>query len=892
VTLPSRLRSWLGAVLRRSRLEREMDAELRFHLEAHAADLVRAGMPAAEAVRRARLAFGAVDGAKEQCRQARGVHLLDTLAQDLRYGARHLLASPGFTAVAVLTLALGIGANTAIFSAVDALLLGALPVPDSRRLVSSWAMREGYDPFGTSALELAAYRDRSDAFARCGVARSRSWNLLGEAEPERVQGAAVQADFLAALGVHAVLGRDIGAAEDRPGGPAVALLSHGFWQRRFGGDRRVLGRSLNLDGRITTIIGVLPPGFDYPDAAEIWVPLQTRLDGLPLAAAAEHSFVLAARLRPGVSVERADARSKEIARQLEREYPQVERGWSVAVVPLRRELLADLGGRVEKSLLALLAAVGFLLLLCCANVAGLLLARGVTRGREIALRRALGAGRGRIVRQLVTESLLLASLGGLGGLLLARGMLPLLRSLSPIQALAFSATLANLRLDGRALAFLAAVTVLTGVASGLWPAIQEASSHALMGVLREGGRRAGTGKAGRRSLSALVVAEMALAVALLAGGALTLQSFQRLRRMELGFRPENLLTMHMELSPTKYRDLPQRVSFVERVLGRIESLPGVAAAGATTNIPLSSFTAYDAVFTVEGGPPVNPADVPITSHRLVSPGYLETLGVTLVKGRLLDRRDRAGAQPVAVISEELARQGWHDTDPIGKRLRRVRPGQTDPWLTVVGVVRDVKEDRGNFRVARPVWYLPYAQQANVYPIDLVVKASGDPAGLARAVRRAVLAVDPDQPVSNVITMDAQLQGLLVTERFSAILMGALAATGLLLAVIGLYGVMAYSVSRLTGEIGLRVALGAVPADIFRMVLGRGAALVLGGLLLGLSSAAALARLLAGTLYGVEANDPGTFAAISMLLALVALAACALPARRAMRVEPTVALRLE
>jgi putative ABC transport system permease protein len=445
---------------------------------------------------------------------------------------------------------------------------------------------------------------------------------------------------------------------------------------------------------------------------------------------------------------------------------------------------------------------------------------------------------------------------------------------------------------GRALGFLVAVTVLTGVASGLWPAIQEAGSDALMAVLREGGRRAGAGKAGRRSLSALVVAEMAIAVALLVGGALTLQSFQRLRRMELGFRPESLLTMHMELSPAKVRQFPQRVSFVERVLGRIESLPGVVAAGATTNMPLSSFTAYDAVFTVAGGAPANPADVPITSHRLVSPGYLETLGVTLVKGRLLDRRDRADSQPVAVISEELARQGWAGADPIGKRLRRVRPGQTDPWLTVVGVVRDVKEDRFNFRVARPVWYLPYAQQANVYPIDLVVKASGDPAGLARAVRRAVLAVDPDQPISNVITMNAQLRGVLVTERFSAILMGALAAIGLLLAVIGLYGVMAYSVSRQTGEIGLRVALGAVPADIFRMVLRRGVALVLGGLLLGLSSAAVLARLLAGTLYGVDANDAGTFATISVLLTLVALAACYLPARRAMRVEPTVALRLE
>jgi putative ABC transport system permease protein len=582
-----------------------------------------------------------------------------------------------------------------------------------------------------------------------------------------------------------------------------------------------------------------------------------------------------------------------IARDLEKEYPQVRRGWSVAVIPLRQELLQDLAGRIEKSMIALLAAVGFLLLICCANVAGLLLARGSARSRELAVRRAVGAGWSRIVIQLVTESLLLAVAGGIGGLLLAYAILPVLNSLNPVATDGFAGTLRSIHLDARVFAFALLVTALTGAASGLLPAIRTAGSRNLISAIQEGGQRSGRGAASRRLLSALAVCEMAIALALLVGGGLVIQSFERLQHIELGFRPGKLMTLHMELSARKYGEFSQRRAFVEKLVDRVRHLPGVASAGITTNIPLDFVNSRDSIFEAEGHPTLDLSSVPITAHRLVTPAYLETLGVSLVQGRLLNEYDRAGTLPVVVISEELARQGWPGEDPLGKRIRRVVPGQPDlPWLTVVGVVRDVKEDSFNFRINRPVWYLPYDQQENFYSLDLVVKPESDAAGLSGTIGRAVREVDPDQPVSNVSSMDQQVAKVLLTERFSAVLMGALALLGILLAVIGLYGVTAYAVSQQTGEISMRMVLGAYPADIYRMVLGRGAKMILGGLLAGLLLAAGLARLLAGTLYSVKANDPVTFLAISLLLASVALVACYLPARRAARVDPLLALRHE
>ena len=471
----------------------------------------------------------------------------------------------------------------------------------------------------------------------------------------------------------------------------------------------------------------------------------------------------------------------------------------------------------------------------------------------------------RVVRQLLTESTVLAMVGGCAGLLLAYSVVPLLHTLNPIETVGLVGPLTDIRIDGRVLGFVALVTLLTAMICALTPVAKAAASNDLMPLMKEGGQHGSAGSAGRRWLAVLVVAELAIAVPLLAGGGLLIQSFERL----------------------------QRAAFVRQGVDRVKNIPGVGSAGITTNMPLTSFVSYDSVFTVEGHPPLNPNDVPITAHRLVTPEYLQTLGVKLVQGRLLDAHDRAEGMPVVVISEELARQGWPGEDPIGKHIKRVRPGQDNfPWLTVVGVVQDIKEDRFNFRIDRPAWYLPYEQSENTQPLDLVVKTSGDPASLGAAVRDAVHAVDPDQAVSNVTTMQAHLAGVVVTERFSAALMGALAALGLTLAIIGLYGVMAYSVSRQTGEMGLRVALGATPREIFKMVVRRGLRLILSGLGLGLAGALLLTRFLSGALYRVNPSDPVTFGLVAALLAIVALAACYVPARRATKVDPIVALRYE
>ncbi|HKS42451.1 MAG TPA: ABC transporter permease [Blastocatellia bacterium] len=818
--------------------------------------------------------------------------VMGDLLQDVRYGLRLLRKKPGFTLIAVLTLALGIGANTAIFSAINTLLLRPLPVEEIDRLVFSYAMREGFDPFGASLMEYAAFRDRGQSFANVGLATSRSFNLIERGEPERIQSAEVVADYINTLGIKPIVGRSFTAEEDQAGGPSVALIGYGLWQRRFGGDTNIVGQSFNLEGRNYTIIGVMPPGFDLPAAAEIWVPLQVNIDSLPLAQLAVGNSEIVARLKPGVSLEQADAEVKGIARQLEQEHSQLRRGWSNQLVWLRQQLLGDLSGRIQKALYALVAAVGFLLLICCANVANLLLARGVARERELAIRRALGASGGRLARQLLTESMMLGLLGGLIGLLLAYWMTPLLGSLSPIERRSFSAFLHDFHIDAQALGFALIISLLTGLIFGLIPAMKAAGSGELMRVIKQGDHRSGQAAGGRRWLNALVISEMAVAVTLLAGGALMVQSFQRLQRIEPGFRTDNLLSMQIVLSPAKYREHQQRIAFIEQTLERVKNLPGVISAGTTTNIPLSH-ASFDAVFTVEGRPPVNPADIPITAHRLVSPDYLKTLGVTLISGRLLDERDRAESLPVVVISEELARQAWPGEDPLGKRIKRGRPEQTDrPWMTVIGLVKDVKEDLFNFRIARPVWYVPYAQIDNSLPLNLVIQTTGNPASLTAAIRDAIRSVDPSQPISNVTTIADHLAGVLITERFSAILMGLLSVLGLVLAALGLYGVMAYSVSERTGEIGLRMALGARPRDIFKLVIGRGVMLVVVGLSFGLIGALVLTRFLSGALYEVSPKDPATFAAISLLLGAVALAACYFPARRASKVDPMIALRNE
>jgi putative ABC transport system permease protein len=817
---------------------------------------------------------------------------MQTLWQDVRYGARILLKSPGYTVIAVIALAISIGANTAIFSAVNSLLLRPLPMEDLDRLVFSIAMREGFDPFATSLLEFSTDKQRHHSFSKMGAALQSSFNLIGRGEPERARGAVVMADYLTTLGVRPVLGRNFTNDEDRPGGPKVALISYGLWQRRFGGNPGVIGETLNLDARSHTIIGVMPPGFDLPAASEIWVPLQINIDSLPLAERAAPNYDVVAKLRPGITIEQADAESKAIARQLEDEYPQIRRGWSVKVISLRQELLGDLAGHVRQALFALMVGVVFLLLICCANVGNLQLARGIARTREFALRRALGANRWRLVRQLLTESTLLALLGGIGGLLLAYWIVPVLAAMNPIRGVSLAGFFHNFKIDGRVLSFTALVTLATGVMFGLVPALKGAGELEVMPRLKQGDQRTGPSAPDRRWLNVLIVVEIAIAMTLLAAGGLMLRSFNRLQHVDLGFRPDNLLTVKMVLPESKYSGYEQRVAFVDGILERVRNLTGVISAGTTTNIPLEREIAYDSVFDVEGRPRPNPNDIPITSHRLVSPDYLKTLGVTLIKGRLIEESDRAGSVPVVVISEELARQAWPGEDPLGKRIKRLRADQNFPWMTVIGVVKDVKEDLFNYRINRPVWYVPYAQLENKFPVNLVVRTNVDPTSVTAAIREAVRAIDPELPIANAMTMNENLGGVLVTERFGAILMTVLAASGLLLAALGLYGVMAYSVSQRTAEIGLRVALGAERADVLQLILGEGAKLTLLGVTIGLAAAWSLTRLFVSLLFGVSASDPATFVSISLLLVSTALVACFFPARRALSVDPMIALRAE
>jgi putative ABC transport system permease protein len=820
---------------------------------------------------------------------------METLLQDVRYGLRTFRARAGFTAVVVITLALGIGANTAIFSAFNALLLRPLPVPDVDRVVFGVALREGFDPFGASFLDYALIRDQARTLASSGLATQRQFQTRQTGEAERLLAAAVTASYLGTLAVRPVAGRLFTQEEDKPGGPAVVIVGHALAQRLFGSDAGSIGKTVELGGAPWSIVGVFPPGFDAPYSAQLWVPMQVDPDALPLDQRAATANEFIARLKPGVSSREADAELKQLARRLEQEYPQIRRGWSFGLVPLRRQYLADLDGSAERLLLAVGVAVGFLLLICCANVASLLLARGVSRESEIAIRRSLGAGRRRIVQQLLTESLLLAFMGGTAGVLLAIWAMPLIGALTPVQAAALGPWLTDFRVDGRVLLFSLAVTVATGALFGLVPALKAAGSDGLMSSINIAGHHAGAGRKRRRSLSALVVAEMALAATLLVGGGLLLQSFHRLQTVDLGFRPDGLVTMELPLSPARYATVAQQSSFIDRVLQQVRSVPGVVAAGITSNVPMQRGITLDSVFEVEGRPPLDPSHVPITAHRLVSPGYAETLGVTLIRGRLLDAGDHERAMPVAVVSEELVRQAWPSEDAIGKRVRRIRAGQRGPWMTVVGVVRDVKEDRFNFRVARPVWYVPYAQQTfppPPLPLNLVVRTTGRWSDVAAAVRAAVGQVDADQPIANVMPLRDQLVDVLIGARFSAVLLAGLAVMGLLLAALGLYGVIAYSVGQRKGEIGLRMALGARPRDILRLVFREGAWLAGIGLALGAAGSRVLGRLIEGALYGVGGGDPATFAVVALLLSCVALLACFLPARRAMRIEPMSALRTE
>jgi putative ABC transport system permease protein len=814
------------------------------------------------------------------------------MISDLRFALRMLAKAPGFTVVAVATLAIGIGASTVVFSALNALFLRPLPVEKPHELTSGYAMRESIDPYTTSLLEYAAYRERSQSFTNCGVGSQRFFNLIGRGEPQRLRGAAVNAGYFGTLGVKTAAGRLFRQEEDRPDGPPVATISYELWQRMFGGDAGVIGRSLNFEEGPYTIIGVLAPGFNMPFAADIWVPLQLNVEALPLQERARTGYDFVARLKPSVNLSQADVELKRIAMSLEQEYPQFRRGWSYKLISLRQNLIGDLRGTTRKALFALAAAVGFVLLICCTNLANLLLARGVVREREISIRFALGAAPSRIVSQLLTESLLLALLGGVVGLLSAYCIAPVLGRLSPVQAVSFTSFLLDFRIDAHVVGFAFILSVLTVAIFGFVPALKVIRSRDLISVMKQREQRIGGTFGGRRVLDLLVISELAVAATLLVAAGLLVQSFYHLKRIRLGFQPDNLLVMEMALSPNKYREHSQRVAFAQQMLEQVQALPGVVSASTTTNFPLELFDSASS-YTVEGGLPPSDTSAPATIHRLVSPDYFKTLGATLLKGRAVTSEDTAQSLPVVVVNKELARQAWPGEEPIGKHIRRGGPNETGfPWITVVGMVENIKEDRFNFRTDRPAWYLPYAQQESSNPLYLVVRTSQRPSDVIVSIRNAIHSIDPNQPISNTTTMRAYFVEVLMRERFISILMGSLGGIGLVLAIVGLYGVMAYSVSQRTGEIGLRMALGARGGDILRLVFSHGLSLIGTGLVSGLLGAYAVTRILSASLYQISPTDRLTFVVVAVLLTVSALMACYLPTRTAINVDPMVALRYE
>ncbi|MFL6255011.1 MAG: ABC transporter permease [Pyrinomonadaceae bacterium] len=807
-----------------------------------------------------------------------------TLLQDVRYAGRTLLKSPGFALVAVAALALGIGANTAIFSVVKAVLLSPLPYPEPEQLVWVREINPGAD-IPDEPASMPNYNDwRTQAGSFEGVAAfgyAGGTITEGDREPERVAGLSTSANFFQVVGVAPALGRGFLPEEEQTGHNRVVVISHGLWQRRFGSDPNVVGRQITITGNVHTIVGVAPAGFRTPvpgpKPPDLWFPIAFRFD----ESLRRSDFLnVVGRLKAGATVEQARAELESVAARLAQEHPGTNAGWTVKVEPLHERVV----GNVRQALWVLMGVVGFLLLIACANVANLLLARAAVRQKEIAVRSALGARRGRLVRQFLTESVLLALAGGALGVVLAAWGVELLVALSPGNI----PRLEEVGLDARVLAFTFGVSALTGIVFGLLPALS-ASKTDLSVSLKEGGSRGSTAGAGARRLrSALVVSEIAITVVLLTGAGLMIRSFMAVQSVDPGFRPERIVTFDFALPMTKYKEEAQRAAFYEQLTTRVASLPGVERAAVVDALPLSGGGSVLG-FVVEGRPPLPPEQVQDADFFSVTPDYFDVMGIPLVRGERLSERHRADVPDVTVINEAMARRYFPGEDPIGKRLNLGDPANT-PWMTVIGIVRDARTG-GLDKEPYPQMYVPAAQSPSRAG-TFVARTSGEPTSIAPALRRELAAIDRDLPLYNMSTMERVLSDSISRRRFQMILIAAFAGVGLLLAAVGIYGVISYSVAQRRHEIGVRMALGARAANILRLVVGQGLGLTLAGVGLGLAGAFVLTRVLASLLYGVSATDPLTFACVSLALLGVALLACLVPARRATKVDPMIALRYE
>ncbi len=876
--------------------ENEIIEELSQHLEEQFEDALSHGASEDEAHRNALAELGELLG-----RELKGIerrtprnsippgtprksNFLGDAIQDARYAFRLFAKSPAFTAIAVLALALGIGANTAIFSVVDAVLLRPLPFKNPGQLVMIWenATHLGFPKDTPSPANFLDWREQNTVFESMAAMTEGSVNLTGMGEPERLDGRRVSANLFDLLGVTAIVGRTFVAQEDQPGA-RVAVLSEALWKRRFGGNAAIVGQPITLNGEIYTVVGVVRSTITLPASGkwrdQIWVPLA--FSSKEAASRGSHYLEVIARMKPGQTLAQAQAEMETIMARLDQKYPEVNGRRGAVVTPLHEQIVGD----IKPALLILLGAVVFVLLLACANVANLLLARAAARQKEIALRLALGADRARLTRQLLVESIILSLLGAMVGLGIAYAGLTILTRFVPPEVMQADA----IAINGEVLGFTLLVAMVTGVIFGLVPAMQ-ASRFNVNETLKEGGRDAGAGVRGKRLRNSLVIAEVAVSFILLIGAGLLINSFMHLRNLDPGFRVDHLLTLNVDLSKTKYPDAQRRIAFFDEALRRLKALPGVQSAAAAGNLPFT-YNGDSTGISVEGIPDPPIDQWPDVVYRTVGPNYFTTMGIPLVRGRDFNDQDTLDTPLGVIVGEKTAKHYWPNEDPIGKRLKPGVGSSDSPWRTVIGVVKDVRQ---NDFIAEPKMqmYFSFRQVNDLAANALIARTSVDPLTLAMPVRNAIWSVDKDQTVSNIDSMEHIVAGAVARQRFSMLLLAIFAGLALVLAAVGIYGVMSYTVAQQTHEIGIRMALGAKRFDVLAMTVRNALRLVGVGLLFGLAIAFLLTRAMASLLFGVSATDPLTFISIAIVLLAVALLASYIPALRATKIDPMIALRAQ